>query len=157
MGSLRIAVGSDHAGYEGPAHYKPDIMAHLVVKGHEVINCGTDDAESVDYPDVAGRVSQKVLSGAADLGILVCGTGIGMCMTANRLRGIRAAVCTTPLMARLSREHNAANVLCLGRRILSLNECKEIIDAWIAEPVSQIDRHRRRVDKMDAVGGELLQ
>jgi ribose 5-phosphate isomerase B len=156
MAKLRIAVGSDHAGYEGPAHYKPEIMAHLVVKGHDVINCGTDSAESVDYPDIAERVSQEVLSGRADLGILICGTGIGVCMTANRLRGIRAAVCTTPLMARLSREHNAANVLCLGRRILSLTECKEIIDAWIAEPISQVDRHKRRVEKMDALNGDVL-
>ncbi len=156
MTGLRIAVGSDHAGFEGPAHYKPEIIAHLGVKGHDVINCGTDSAESVDYPDVAERVAQKVLSGEVDFGILVCGTGIGMCMTANRMRGIRAAVCTTPLMARLSREHNAANILCLGRRILSLQECKEIIDAWLAEPVSQVDRHRRRVDKMDAVGGDAL-
>ncbi len=154
MALLRIAVGSDHAGYEGPAQYKPEIIAHLGVKGHELINCGTDSADAVDYPDVAERVSRKVLSGEADLGILVCGTGIGMCMTANRLRGIRAAVCTTPLMARLSREHNAANVLCLGGRILSLDECKEIIDAWIAEPVSPADRHRRRVNKMDAAGGD---
>jgi len=151
MAGLRIAVGSDHAGYEGPAPYKPEIIAHLGVKGHDVINCGTDSADSVDYPDVADRVAQAVLRGEADLGVLICGTGIGVCMTANRHRGIRAAVCTTPLMARLSREHNAANVLCLGRRILSLTECKDIIDAWLAEPVSALDRHRRRVEKMDAL------
>jgi ribose 5-phosphate isomerase B len=151
MSRLRIAVGSDHAGYEGQTHYKPEIMAHLGVKGHDVINCGTDNGEAVDYPDVAERVCRKVLEGAADLGVLVCGTGTGMCITANRMRGIRAAVCTSVLMARLSREHNHTNVLCLGRRILSLEECKAIIDAWIREPESKTERHQRRVDKMDEV------
>ncbi len=151
MKQLRIAVGSDHAGYEGPSHYKPDLMAHLVVKGHEVINCGTDSGEAVDYPDVAERVCRKVLDGGADFGILVCGTGTGMCITANRMRGIRAAVCTSVLMARLSREHNHSNVLCLGRRILSIDECKTIVDAWLGEAESTLERHQRRVDKMDEV------
>jgi ribose 5-phosphate isomerase B/tRNA threonylcarbamoyl adenosine modification protein (Sua5/YciO/YrdC/YwlC family) len=155
MSSMRIAVGSDHAGYEGNTHFKPEIMAHLGVKGYDVINCGTDSGDAVDYPDVAERVCAKILDGAAERGVLVCGTGTGMSITANRHKGIRAAVCTSVEMAKLSREHNHTNVLCLGRRLLDIDECKKIIDAWLAEPESKIERHQRRVDKMDRVGSEL--
>ncbi len=151
MAHLRIAVGSDHAGYEGPPHYKPEIIAHLGVKGVDVINCGTDSADAVDYPDVARRVIEAILTKQADLGILVCGTGIGMSIAANRHRGIRAAVCVNTQMARLAREHNHANLLCLGRRLVSLDECKEIIDAWLDQPPSTVERHQRRVDKMDTL------
>jgi ribose 5-phosphate isomerase B len=156
MTALRVAVGSDHAGFEGPAPYKPELIAHLGIKGLDVINCGTDDSASVDYPDIAERVCGKVVGGEADLGLLVCGSGIGMCMTANRIRGIRAADCTSPKMAQLAREHNHANVLCLGTRLLSLDECRAIIDAFIAEPWSTNERHRRRVEKMDRLGGDVL-
>ena len=146
---MKIAVGSDHAGYEDPPpHYKPELMAHLGIKGLDVVNCGTDTPESVDYPDVAETVCEKVLSGETELGLLVCGSGIGMSITANRHKGIRAAVCTTPEMARLSRQHNHANVLCLGRRISSIDECKEILDAWLEEPYGEEPRHARRVGKM---------
>ena len=146
---MKIAVGSDHVGYEDPPpHYKPELMAHLGIKGFDVVNCGTDTPESVDYPDVAETVCEKVLSGEAALGLLVCGSGIGMSITANRHKGIRAAVCTTPEMARLSRQHNHANVLCLGRRLLSIDECKEIVDAWLDESYSEEPRHARRVEKM---------
>ena len=146
---MKIAVGSDHAGYEGPPpHYKPEIIAHLEVRGHTVINCGTDSSEAVDYPDVAEAVCDKVLHNEAHLGLLVCGTGVGMSIAANRHKGIRAAVCTSPDMARLSREHNHANVLCLGKRVLELDGCKAILDAWLTEPVSQAERHQRRVGKM---------
>lgn len=146
---MKIAVGSDHAGYEDPPpHYKPELMAHLGIKGHDVINCGTDNSEAVDYPDVAEAVVEKVLHSEADLGLLICGTGIGMSITANRHKGIRAAVSTTPEMARLSREHNHANVLCLGRRVIPIEVCKEIIDAWLEEPYSEEERHVRRVEKM---------
>ena len=146
---MKIAVGSDHAGYEDPPpHYKPELMAHLGIKGFDVVNCGTDTSESVDYPDVAETVCDKVLSGEVDFGLLVCGSGVGMSITANRRKGIRAAVCTTPEMARLSRQHNHANVLCLGRRLLSIEECKEIVDAWLEEPYSEEPRHVRRVEKM---------
>jgi ribose 5-phosphate isomerase B len=146
---MKIAVGSDHAGYEDPLpHYKPELMAHLGVKGHDIINCGTDSPDAVDYPDVAEAVCAKVLNGQADLGVLICGTGIGMSITANRHKAIRAAVCTTTEMARLTRQHNHANVLCLGRRIVSIEECKAIADAWIDEPCSTVERHQRRVEKM---------
>jgi len=146
---MDIAVGSDHAGYEDPPpHYKPELMTYLGLKGFNIINCGTDTSDAVDYPDVADAVCEKVLSGKADLGLLICGSGIGMSISANRLEGIRAAVCTTPEMARLSRQHNHSNVLCLGRRLLSTQACKEILEAWLDEPYSQESRHLRRVIKM---------
>ena len=148
--ALRIAFGSDHAGFEGSPPYKPELMKYLESKGIAVVNCGTDSADAVDYPDVAKRVCDEVLSPDADLGILLCGTGIGMSISANRHKGIRAAVCVNTTMAKLAREHNHANVLCLGRRLVSIDECKAIIDAWLTEPPSTVERHQRRVDKMDA-------
>lgn len=142
-------MGSDHAGYdEPPPYYKPEILQHIASLGHEPIDCGTDSAEAVDYPDVAEIVCEQILEGRANAGILLCGTGIGMSITANRHQGIRAAVCTTPEMARLSREHNNANVLCIGRRTTSLSDCREIIDTWLQTPFSEVERHRRRVAKM---------
>lgn len=146
---MRIAVGSDHAGYEDPPpHYKPAIMAHLEEKGHEVVDCGTNGSESVDYPDFADRVAEAVAKGEAERGVLVCGTGMGIAMAANRHKGVRAAVCVTPEMARLSREHNNANVIALGRRTLSLEQCKELIDIWLETPFSGGERHKRRIAKM---------
>lgn len=146
---MKIAVGNDHAGYEEPApYYKPEIVRFLESKGHEVVNCGCDSADAVDYPDVADAVSEAILSGKADTGLLLCGTGIGVSIVANRHPGIRAALCTTPEMARLSREHNDSNVLCLGRRVLSLDECFAIIDVWLSEDVSTLERHQRRIQKM---------
>ncbi|MCC6697451.1 MAG: ribose 5-phosphate isomerase B [Candidatus Hydrogenedentes bacterium] len=146
---MRIAVGSDHAGYEDPPPwYKPAIMEHLKSRGHEVIDCGTNGPESVDYPDFAGKVCQSILSGEAERGVLMCGTGIGVGIAANRYKGIRAATCATPDMARLSREHNNANVICLGRRILSLDKCIQLIDIWLDTPFSGGERHTRRVEKM---------
>lgn len=146
---MKIAFGSDHAGFEEPEpFYKPELIRHIESLGHAVIDCGTDGSDSVDYPDYADRVAEQVLQDNADAGILLCGTGIGMSITANRHKGIRAAVCTSEEMARLSREHNHANVLCIGRRLLTLEQCKAIIDTWLAEPCSESERHRRRVAKM---------
>lgn len=146
---MKIAMGSDHAGYDDPQpYYKPEVVSFLQSLGHEVIDCGTDGPDSVDYPDIAEAVCASVISGEAEVGVLLCGTGIGMSMTANRHREIRAALCTSPEMARLSREHNHANVLCIGRRILTLDACKEIIDTWLKTPGSEDDRHKRRVSKM---------
>ena len=129
---MRVAVGSDHAGYEEPAPlYKPAIMNHLEAHGHEVVDCGTSGPEAVDYPDFAQRVCETVLEGRAECGVLVCGAGIGMSIAANRHKGIRAAVCVTADMARLGRDHNNANILCLGRRVLSLEECLTLVDVFL--------------------------
>ncbi len=146
---MRIAVGNDHAAMEGPPPlFKPEIVRYLREQGHTVVDCGTNSAESVDYPDQAQAVCDTLLAGEADAGLLMCGTGIGMSIAANRNPGIRAAVCVTPDMARLSREHNNANVLCFGKRILSLQESLRIIDVWLATPFSEGERHVRRVCKM---------
>jgi len=145
---MRIAVGSDHAAYEGDAPYKPAMMAYIEAQGHAVVDCGTNGPESVDYPDFAQNVCDAILAGEADAGLLVCGTGIGMSIAANRNPGIRAATCTNEEMARLAREHNDANVLCLGRRILSLDKCIAIIDIFFTTPFSGGERHCRRVAKM---------
>ncbi len=144
-----IAIGSDHAGYEGDApQFKPAVMEHLRALGHQVIDCGTSGTESVDYPDFADAVCRELLAGRADAGVLICGTGIGMGIAANRHPGIRAAVCATPDMARLSREHNDANVLCVGKRILPLDQVFELVDIWLSTPFSGGERHCRRVQKM---------
>lgn len=146
---MKIAVGSDHAGYEAPGPlYKPAIMAFLESRGHVVIDCGTNGPESVDYPDFARNVCETIIRGDATMGVLLCGTGIGMAMAANRVPGIRAAVCTSPEMARISREHNDANIVAVGRRLLTIEQCLEIVDAFLATPFSGGERHQRRVNKM---------
>ncbi len=145
---MKIAVGSDHAGYEGEKPYKPAIINHVDARGHEVIDCGTSGPEPVDYPDLAKCVADAVCAGRADMGILVCGTGIGMAIAANRLAGVRAATCANRDMARLAREHNDANVLCLGRRILTLDTCIELIDVFLDTPFSNAERHKYRVAKL---------
>ena len=144
-----IAVGSDHAGFENPPpFYKPHIIALLQDMGHEVIDCGTGGPDSVDYPDFAQRVCEAVQQGDATSGILICGTGMGIGMAANRYPGIRAAVCVTPEMARLARQHNDANILCLGRRILTLDQCLDLLEIWFATAFDGGERHRRRIGKM---------
>jgi ribose 5-phosphate isomerase B len=145
---MRLAVGSDHAGFEGGTPYKPAIIEHLEERGHQTIDCGPQDPKPVDYPDFAAKVCRAVLEGQAERGVLICGTGIGIAMAANRYRGIRAAPCATPDMARMSRTHNDANVICVGRRILSLPQCIELIDIWLDTEFTGAERHKRRIKKM---------
>lgn len=150
---MKIAIGSDHAGWEGESGYKAMLRAHLESQGHEVLDCGPDNGDPVDYPDYAQKVCEAILAGRAERGVLICGTGIGMSIAANRYPGIRAAVCWSPEVAELSRQHNNANVLCLARRMLSLDECYAIADAWFAADFSTEKRHHNRVNKMDKLGG----
>lgn len=146
---MRIAVGSDHAGFEGPPPlYKPEIIAHLRERGHEVVDCGTDGPGSVDYPDFADAVAEAILTGKAERGVLICGTGMGISMAANRHTGIRAAVVVTPEMAELARSHNDANVIAIGRRTSSLEDAKQLVDIWLDTPFSGGERHVRRIGKM---------
>ncbi len=143
---MKIAVGADHAGYA----VKQAVVRRLRGQGHEVVDVGTtDDETSVDYPGYAHAVAGKVAAGETERGILVCGTGLGMCMAANRHRGIRAADCTTPHLAEMSRRHNDANVLCLAGRVLSEDEAWAITEVWMATPFEG-GRHTRRVDAIDA-------
>lgn len=146
---MRIAVGSDHAGF----HMKEDIAAHLREQGHEVIDCGTDSAERVDYPDFGAAVGRVVAEGTADGGVCVCGSGIGIAIAANKIRGVRAATVHDMTSARLSRQHNDANVICLGERFLGPTVAMDAVDAWLGAEFEG-GRHVGRVAKLDALGGE---
>lgn len=143
---MRIALGADHAGRAG----KDLLAAHLRKKGHQVVDLGTTSDESVDYPDFARAVAEKVAKGACRRGILVCGTGIGMCIAANKVKGIRAAEAWNPAVARLAAEHNDANVLCLSGRFVDARTRRAIVDAWLGTPFAG-GRHRRRIDKISAL------
>jgi ribose 5-phosphate isomerase B len=139
-----IVIASDHAGVE----VKAAILEHLRATGHEVEDLGPVTMESVDYPDFAHRVSRRVADGSADRGILICGTGIGMSMTANRHPGVRAAVCTDAYTSEMARRHNDANVLCVGARVLGAGVIEQIVDVFLATGFEG-GRHRRRVEKME--------
>jgi ribose 5-phosphate isomerase B len=142
---VKIAAGADHAGYA----IKQAVVRRLRAQGHEVVDMGTDDAEtSVDYPLFAHRVAAAVAAGEVERGVLACGTGIGVCIAANRHRGVRAADCTTPHLAEMSRRHNDANVLCLAGRLLSEDEAWAITEVWMSTPFEG-GRHERRVGQLD--------
>jgi len=146
---MKIAVGADHAGYQ----LKDQIKQHLQQQGMDVSDEGTSSPESVDYPDYARAVAHDVSQKRADLGILVCGSGIGMAIAANKVDGIRAANVTSEVEAQLSREHNNANILTLGARILQPDEAMRIVDAWLAAQFAG-GRHERRVEKIAAIEKE---
>jgi ribose 5-phosphate isomerase B len=143
---MRIALGADHAG----CGLKEAIMRRLEARGLVYENFGTDTNESVDYPDYAQRVGQAVASGRADRGILVCGTGIGMAIAANKVPGIRAALVGDLESAHLCREHNDANVLALGARVTAPDAALAIVDLFLDTPFAG-GRHQRRVDKIAAI------
>ena len=140
---MKIALGADHAGYQ----LKDRIKEHLQSKGIQVRDEGTSSADSVDYPDYARLVAHDVSGHRSDLGILVCGSGIGMAISANKVDGIRAANASNEYEARMSREHNDANVLTLGARILSEEAALKIVDEWLAAQFAG-GRHQRRIDKI---------
>jgi ribose 5-phosphate isomerase B len=140
---MRIAIGADHAGYG----LKEEIRKALSDLGLSVEDVGTHSSDSVDYPDFAARVARLVAAGTYDRGILICGTGVGMAIAANKIPGIRAATVTDVEMARLSREHNDANVLAIGARILDRKRALEIVRAFLETPFAG-DRHQRRIDKI---------
>jgi ribose 5-phosphate isomerase B len=143
---MKIAMGADHAGYQ----LKDKIKQHLEQQGLEVRDKGTLSGESVDYPDYARLVAQDVIERRADFGILVCGSGIGMTMAANKVNGIRAANVSSEYEARMSREHNNANVLALGARIVKEDEALRIVDKWLATQFAG-GRHARRVEKISEI------
>jgi len=143
---VRIAVGSDHAGYE----LKQVLADHVRAAGHEVVDCGTHSTDRVDYPDFGAAVARTVVGGDADGGICVCGSGIGIAMAANKVAGARAATVHDATSARLSREHNDANVICVGERLIGPEVAKDCVDAWLAASFEG-GRHQGRVDKLDAL------
>jgi len=141
MKVMKIGIGNDHAG----VGLKAEITALLEAKGHEVINFGTDKHESCNYPEYGEKVARATAAKEVDLGILICGTGIGISLAANKVKGIRAAVCSDPCSARLARQHNNANILALGARIVGGELAKMIVEEWMdAEFMG--GRHQERVD-----------
>ena len=140
---MKIAIGSDHRGFE----VKRRIVALLGQLGHEVLDVGPEGKDSVDYPDFAFQVAQAVGTGAAQRGILICGTGIGMCIAANKVPGVRAAPCHDSITAEMSRRHNDANVLCLSADLLGEELIDRMVKIWL-ETEFEGGRHARRVDKI---------
>ena len=140
---MKIAIGSDHRGFEA----KKRLVDHLRNLGHEVIDVGTDGCGSVDYPDFAFQVATKVSAGEVERGILICGTGIGMCIAANKVKGVRAAPCHDSITAEMSRRHNDANVLCLSADLLGEELIDRMARIWL-ETEFEGGRHARRVDKI---------
>ncbi|MCU0454045.1 MAG: ribose 5-phosphate isomerase B [Bacteroidetes bacterium] len=140
-----IAIGSDHAGFE----YKRRIIELLRSQGHDVRDLGPADASSTDYPDWGHAVAQAVSTGEATMGILICGTGIGMSIVANKHTGVRAAVCESVTAARLSRQHNDANVLCIGERLTGWEQALDIVSTFLSTKFDGGERHVRRVRKLE--------
>ena len=141
---MKIAIGNDHAGVE----VKEKIKDHLIKKGHTVINKGYDGKESVDYPDYIHPVSLEVKEKKAQIGIIICGSGNGAAMTANKHKGVRAAICWSEEIAELARQHNDANIISIPSRFLSEEEIINIVDAFIKTDFEG-GRHKRRIDKID--------
>ena len=144
---MRVALGSDHAGFD----LKAILVSTLVSWGHDVLDLGTTNAtESVDYPDFGAAVGRAVSEGRAELGVAVCGTGIGVSIAANKVPGVRAALAHDATTARLAREHNDANVLCLGARIIGVPVAVDALEAWLGATPGE-GRHLRRVEKLSAL------
>ena len=144
MNKEKIAIGSDHGGFE----YKEEIKKHLVEKGYDVIDVGTFSKESCDYPLIAQNLTQKIIDNELEKGILICGTGIGMSIAANKVKGIRAALCGDTFSARATRAHNNSNVLCLGQRVIGIELAFDIVDIWLS---TEFDggRHQKRIDMLE--------
>lgn len=143
---MQIAIGSDHRGYS----MKGKLAEVLAALGHAVADQGTDSAESCDYPDVAVAVARQVAAGDADRGILICGTGIGMAITANKIPGVRATTCHDEVTAEICRRHNDVNVLCLSGDLLGESRLDNLVKIWL-ETEFEAGRHARRLEKIAAI------
>jgi len=141
-----IVIGSDHGGL----NLKSAITSYLTRRGFEISDAGTNNSDSVDYPDFGLKVAETVSSGAADKGILICGTGIGMSIAANKVSGIRAALVTDVFMARMAKEHNNANILVLGGRVLDEQKACDLVGAWL-DAIFEGGRHQNRLDKISEI------
>jgi ribose 5-phosphate isomerase B len=143
---MRVAIGADQGGYE----LKQRVAEFLITQGHVVVDLGIHRLESVDYPDIAALVADAVVAGEAERGILICGTGIGVSLAANKVGGVRAALCTDCYMARMAREHNDAQILCLGGRVLGIGLALDIVQVFLSSEFLG-GRHARRVGKISAL------
>ena len=146
---MKIAIGCDH----GALDLKNKVIAHLTAKGYEVVNFGTDTLDSCDYPDYAGPAAKAVASGECDKGIVLCTTGIGVSITANKVKGIRCALLSDKMSARLTRQHNDTNMMAIGAAVVGQMLALEIIDTWLGTEFEG-GRHQRRIDKMMALENE---
>ena len=144
---MKIAIACDH----GALDLKNAVMEHLKKKGHEVVNFGTDTLDSCDYPDFAGAAAKAVASGECEKGIVMCTTGIGVSISANKVNGIRCALLSDLWSARMTREHNDTNMMALGAGVVGTNLALEIVDTWLTTEFSKGERHQRRIDKMMAL------
>ena len=140
---MKVGIGCDHAGLT-----LKRVLLKSVLSDHTVVDVGTDSEEPVDYPDIAHQVADKIASGEVERAILICGTGIGMAIASGKTKSVRAATCTEPFSAEMSRRHNDANVLCLGGRIIGSAMAQKIVTTWLATPF-EAGRHVRRVQKME--------
>lgn len=143
---MKLCIGSDHAGFV----LKTELIVQLKEAGYVVEDLGTDSEASCDYPDIAQDVGRAVAAGRFPLGILICGTGVGMSMAANKIEGVRAALCSETFSARMARRHNDANVLCLGARVTGDGLASSVVEAFLDDEFEG-GRHARRVDKLDAL------
>lgn len=141
---MRIAIACDHAGFT----LKETVIATVEQAGHEIIDLGTYDQEPVDYPDYAEKVGQAIQTRKADRGILICGSGVGACIAANKMKGIYAAICHDVYSAHQGVEHDNMNVLCMGARIIGVETAKDLVKAFLSASFSTEERHRRRVGKI---------
>lgn len=144
---MKIGIACDH----GAVEFKEIIKAMLSEQGHEINDYGTNSSESCDYPDFAYQCAQSVAQGINERGIVLCGSGIGVSITANKVKGIRCALCSETTSARLSREHNDANMLAMGQRLIGAEAMKDIVNVWLNAPFSQSKRHQRRIEKIAAI------
>ncbi|HVE12860.1 MAG TPA: ribose 5-phosphate isomerase B [Elusimicrobiota bacterium] len=144
---MKIALGADHAGYP----LKVLLVPFLKSRGHEVLDLGTDSEAAVDYPDFAHKVALAVVEGKAERGIMVCGSGVGACVAANKVPGVRAGLCHDTFSARQGVEDDDVNMLCLGARVIGLNLAQDVVDAWLKARFSGAERHRRRLEKVLAL------
>ena len=143
---MKIGIGNDHAALE----MKNQLMEYLEEKGYEVINYGTNTPESCNYPEFGEKVGRAVVSGEVDCGILICGTGVGISLAANKVKGVRAVVCSEPYSAKLSKQHNNTNILAFGARVVGIELAKMIIDEWLGAEFEG-GRHQTRVDMIMAI------
>ncbi len=140
---MQIIIGSDHAGFK----MKEEIRKYVEKLGHKILDYGTNSEESVDYPDIAGKVAGDVVK-QKKIGILICGSGTGVTIAANKIKGARAALCFDEFTAKTSREHNDANILCLAGRDMTLGQAKKITKTWLDTEFSNEERHKRRIEKV---------
>ena len=146
---MKVAIGCDHGGIV----LKDSVIKAIVELGYEYVDYGTYDNASVDYPDYAEKVARAIIAGDADKGVLLCGTGIGISIAANKIKGIRCALCDNLFSAEMTRRHNDSNMLSMGARVISNNLALKIVDMFLETPFDG-DRHQRRIDKMMAIENE---